>query len=150
MREAIEQAQLAAQLDEVPVGAVVLDARMQILSRAHDERMRQKDATAHAEILAIRRAGEILGDWRLEGCSLVVTLEPCPMCAGALIMSRVQRLYYGAPSPKSGSVESLARILELPGYNHRVEACGGILAGECGQILSDYFSRQRRAKTLEG
>ncbi|MFP4380788.1 MAG: tRNA adenosine(34) deaminase TadA [Candidatus Sumerlaeia bacterium] len=144
MRLALEKARLGGENDEVPVGAVIIDSDGRLLAAAHDERHATTDPTAHAEILAIRRAAALIADWRLENCSLYVTLEPCPMCAGALILARISNLYYGAPSPKSGSVESLTRLLDVPGYNHRVQTQSGILAEECSQVLSEYFQKKRR------
>jgi tRNA(adenine34) deaminase len=144
MRTALEEARLGAARDEVPVGAVVVDAEGRLLSSAHDERNTTADPTAHAEILALRRAASVLGDWRLENCDMHVTLEPCPMCAGALILARIRRVYYGATSPKSGAVESLARVLDLNCFNHKVEAQGGVLVEECGALLSDYFRAKRK------
>ncbi len=149
MRLALEEARAAAKADEAPVGAVVVDPDGAVVARAHDERMAGRDPTAHAEILALRRAGAALGDWRLEDCVLYVTLEPCPMCAGALILSRIRRVVYGATSPKSGAVESRARFLDIESFNHRVEARGGVLAKECGETLTDYFKNRRRRRTRE-
>lgn len=144
MRLALEEARKSVLKDEVPVGAVVVDPHGSVVAAAHDERMGRRDPTAHAEILAMRRAGKALGDWRLEGCSLYVTLEPCPMCAGALILGRIRRVVYGADSPKSGAVVSQTRLLDVVTFNHRVEWIGGILAGECAALLSDYFREHRR------
>ena len=143
MRLALEQARRAAELDEVPVGAVVTGPAGEVLAAAHDERMRLKDPTAHAEVLALRAAAAALGDWRLEDCTLTVTLEPCPMCAGALVLARVKRLVYGAASPKSGAVETHLRMLDVDTFNHQVEVLSGILAEECGQVLTDYFRSRR-------
>ena len=149
MRLALEQARKGAVADEVPVGAVVVGPEGTLLSEAHDERMAMRDPTAHAEILALRRAAQLLGDWRLEDCDLYVTLEPCPMCAGALILARLRRLIYGALSPKGGAIVSHTRLLDVATFNHRVEVIGGVLAEECGKVLSDYF-RERRANSRTG
>jgi len=143
MRLALEQAQRAAELDEAPVGAVVTGPDGKVLAAAHDERMRLKDPTAHAEVLALRAAAAALGDWRLDDCDLTVTLEPCPMCAGALVLARVKRLVYGAASPKSGAVETHMHLLDVETFNHKVEVVSGILAEECGQVLKDYFRGRR-------
>ncbi len=145
MRLAIEQARLAAQADEVPVGAVLVGPDDTIVASAHDERNATADPTAHAEILALRRAAPALGDWRLEDCDLYVTLEPCPMCAGALLLARVRHVYYGALSPKSGAVESHVRLLDIPTFNHTVHSTGGILPEACGTILSGYFQKKRKS-----
>lgn len=147
MRLALEEARKGALADEVPVGAIVIGPDGALLGAAHDERMARHDPTAHAEVLALRMAGESIGDWRLEDCDLYVTLEPCPMCAGALILSRIRRVVYGAVSPKSGSVVSQVRLLEAAPFNHRVEALGGVLAEECAQVLSNYFKTRRVPNT---
>ena len=143
MRMALGEARKAAEADEVPVGAIVVGPDGALLAAAHDERIAARDPTAHAEILAMRRAAQALGDWRLEDCDLYVTLEPCPMCAGALVMARIRRLVYGAPSPKSGAVVSHMRLLEVDTFNHRVEVEGGVLADECGAVLAEYFRAKR-------
>jgi tRNA(adenine34) deaminase len=143
MRLALEQARRAAEMDEVPVGAVVTGPDGEVVAAAHDERMRLKDPTAHAEVLALREAAAALGDWRLGDCTLTVTLEPCPMCAGALVLARVKRLVYGAASLKSGAVETHVRLLDIETFNHKVEVVSGILAEECGQVLTDYFRARR-------
>jgi len=145
MRLALEEAHRAVGADEVPVGAIVVGPEGDLLASAHDERISRKDPTAHAEILALRRAARVLGDWRLENCDLYVTLEPCPMCAGALVLSRIRRVWFGATSPKSGAVVSHIRLLDIDTFNHRVEYEGGILAEACAEPLSAYF----RAKRLE-
>jgi len=144
MDAALEQAALGARADEVPVGAVVVtlsDGR--IISSAHDEKMSLKDPTAHAEILAMRRAAFAFGDWRLEGCALVVTLEPCAMCAGATLLARVPLLIYGAESPKFGAVKSKMQVLDEPGWNHQVAIQSGVRAEECRKILEGYFKAKR-------
>ncbi len=143
MHEALEEARAGARADEVPVGAVVVDGDGRIIGRGHDQRMATGDPTAHAEILALRQAAQALGDWRLEDCELYVTLEPCPMCAGALILSRIRRVVYGAPSPKSGAVVSLTRLLDIDTFNHRVEHEGGLLADESAALLAEYFQAKR-------
>lgn len=150
MRQALDEARRAAARDEVPVGAVLVGPDGQVWGRGHDARMESHDPTAHAEILALREAARHQGDWRLDGCDLFVTLEPCPMCAGAILMARVRRLYYGAPSPKSGAVESLCRLLDTEGFNHSVEVHGGLLAEECGDLLRKYFHHRRGGSVPEG
>ncbi|MDR7415687.1 MAG: tRNA adenosine(34) deaminase TadA [Armatimonadota bacterium] len=142
MREALEEARRAAAYGEVPVGCVVA-YQGRVIARAHDRRESLGDPTAHAEILALRAAARFVGSWRLEGCTLAVTVEPCVMCAGALILARIARLVYGAASPKSGAVRSLFRICEDPRLNHRVEVVPGVLAEEAAALLQAFFSRLR-------
>ncbi len=129
---------------EVPVGAVVLDASGRLIARAHNRRETDLDPTAHAEIVAIRAAGRMLGSWRLEGCTLVVTLEPCTMCAGAISAARMDRLVYGAADPRAGAAGSLWDVLRDRRLSHRVEVLGGILAADCGALLRDFFAQRRR------
>jgi tRNA(adenine34) deaminase len=143
MARAIEQARLAERLGEVPIGAVVV-REGQILAAAHNRRMLDHDPTAHAEILALRAAARELGDWRLEGCTLAVTLEPCCMCAGAIVLARIGRLAYGADDPKAGAVRTLYRLCEDPRLNHRVEVLPGVEADTCGRMLTEFFRRQRQ------
>jgi tRNA(adenine34) deaminase len=142
MALALEDARAAAALDEVPVGAVVSRDGV-VLARAHNRRELDEDPTAHAEILAIREAARRLGSWRLEGCAVHVTLEPCFMCAGALVNARVTTLVYGASDPKAGAVGSLADVVRDPRLNHRMEVRTGVLAVECGRLLKDFFARKR-------
>ena len=143
MQIALEEAQQALQEDEVPVGAAIVhDGRL--IARAHNQRERLRDPTAHAEMIAITQAAESLCSWRLDGCTLYVTLEPCPMCAGAIVQARVQTVVYGAADPKAGAVDSLYRMLSDPRLNHRVETIAGVLAAPCGEILSRFFQQQRR------
>jgi len=144
MREAYEEAQQAAVVGEVPVGAVVVH-RGTIIARAHNRRELDGDPTAHAEILALREAAEVLGSWRLEDCTLYVTLEPCFMCAGAVVNGRVARLVFGATDPKAGAVGSLADVPGDPRLNHRPEVVGGVLAEDCGSILKEFFAARRRS-----
>ena len=143
MQIALEEAQQALQEDEVPVGAAIVhDGRL--IARAHNQRERLRDPTAHAEMIAITQAAESLRSWRLDGCTLYVTLEPCPMCAGAIVQARLPMVVYGAADPKAGAVDSLYRILSDPRLNHRVETIAGVLAAPCGEILSRFFQQQRR------
>jgi tRNA(adenine34) deaminase len=144
MRAAIEQARRAGRAGDVPIGAVVARGE-EIISVAHNRRSLDADPTAHAEMLAIRSAARALGDWRLAGCTLAVTLEPCPMCAGAIVLARIERLVYGAADPKAGAVETLYRICSDERLNHRVEVVGGVLAEPCQQLLTEFFRRQREA-----
>lgn len=140
---ALDMARQAIAVDEVPVGAVVLDAAGGILAAAHNERESGHDPTSHAEIVAIRRAAEALGTWRLDGCTLAVTLEPCTMCAGAVVLSRVGRLVFGAWDPKAGAVGSLWDVVRDRRLNHRPEVAAGVRAGECAALLEAYFAAKR-------
>ncbi|MEU6220491.1 tRNA adenosine(34) deaminase TadA [Streptomyces sp. NPDC047022] len=139
MRLALEEAERAAEHGDVPVGAVVLSADGAVLATGHNEREATGDPSAHAEILALRRAATALGEWRLPGCTLVVTLEPCTMCAGALQQSRVDRLVYGARDEKAGAVGSLWDLVRDRRLNHRPEVVPGVLADDCARILTDFF-----------
>jgi tRNA(adenine34) deaminase len=143
MREALDEAQKALVHGDVPVGAVVLDAQGTVLARAHNDREGSGDPTAHAEVLAIRRASAELGGWRLEGCTLVVTLEPCTMCAGAIVLSRLQRVVYGAVDLKAGAAGSLWDVLRDRRLNHRPEVLPGVLEQECGAVLTSFFAGRR-------
>jgi tRNA(adenine34) deaminase len=143
MRRALQQAELAVQQDEVPVGAIVVHAN-KIIATAFNQREQLADPTAHAEMIAITQAASHLNSWRLIDCTLFVTLEPCPMCAGAILQSRIPRVVYGALDPKAGAVVSLYQLLNDPRLNHRCEVVGGVLASDCGQILTDFFERKRR------
>lgn len=142
MQQAIAQAQAAQAVDEVPVGAVIVRGGA-VLAAAHNERERLRDPTAHAEMIALTQAAAAVGSWRLDDCTLYVTLEPCPMCAGALVQARLKQLVYGADDPKAGAVRSLYQLLSDQRLNHQVEVVGGVLADECGKLLTDFFARQR-------
>jgi tRNA(adenine34) deaminase len=143
MRLALDEARAAAEEDEVPVGAIVVAAG-RVVGSAHNQREQLADPTAHAEMIALTQAAAALGSWRLEDCTLYVTLEPCPMCAGAILQARVPRVVWGAPDPKAGAVESLYRLFEDRRLNHRVDHVGRVLADECGRILSDFFRGKRK------
>lgn len=143
MQLAYQQAQYAEQAGEVPVGAVIVD-RGRVVGAAHNQREQLRDPTAHAEMIAITQAAEALGSWRLESCALYVTLEPCPMCAGAILQARIPLVVYGAPDPKAGAVDSLYRLLDDPRLNHRCQTVPGVLGQQCGDILSRFFRRQRQ------
>ncbi len=143
MRLALEQASLAPAHGDVPVGAVVLGPDGAVLGAAHNEREGSGDPTAHAEVLALRAAASALGQWRLTGCTLVVTLEPCTMCAGALVLSRVARVVYGAADPKAGAAGSLWDVVRDRRLNHRPEVVHGVLAGECAEVLRAFFESRR-------
>ena len=143
MRSALLEARLALDHGDVPIGAVVLSPEGDVIARGHNERESRGDPTAHAEVLALREASLVVGSWRLSGCTLVVTLEPCTMCAGAVVLSRVDRLVYGALDPKAGAVGSLWDVVRDPRLNHRPEVVGGVLAEECGTLLRAFFGPHR-------
>ena|SRR3712207_5370079 len=143
MRLALQQARLAADHGDVPIGAVVLDPAGAVVAVAGNQRELLRDPTAHAEVLALREAAAALGSWRLTGHTLVVTLEPCTMCAGALVLARVARLVFGAYDPKAGAVASLFDVVRDPRLNHRVDVRGGILEAECAALLTDFFATNR-------
>jgi tRNA(adenine34) deaminase len=143
MREAIEEAKAAALAGDVPVGAVVIGADGTVVGRGHNRREADQDPTAHAEIDALRRAAAGLGHWRLEGATVFATLEPCPMCAGALVNARVARLVYGCPDPKAGAVDTLFAIGRDPRLNHRFAVTPGVLGEECAALLKSFFARLR-------
>ncbi len=142
MRLAIEQARVAAVVGEVPIGAVIYRAD-EVLAVAHNQRETDHDPTAHAEIVVLRAAARRIGSWRLNGWTLAVTLEPCPMCAGAVGNSRLDRLVYGVADPKMGCVDTLARLCSEPRFNHRVEVRRGVLAEQCAELLQDFFRCRR-------
>ena len=144
MKLALRQARRALAADEVPVGAVVVRDR-RVIGTGYNQRETLTDPTAHAEMIALTAAASAVGDWRLEGCTLYVTLEPCAMCAGALVLARVNRLVYGADDPKAGAVRSLYQICTDPRLNHCVAVTRGVLSAECGALLSEYFAAKRRA-----
>jgi tRNA(adenine34) deaminase len=148
MRAALAEARLALDHGDVPIGAVVLDAEGSIIGRGHNERELRGDPTAHAEVLALREAAVVAGSWRLAGCSLVVTLEPCTMCAGAVVLSRADRLVYGAVDAKAGAAGSLWDVVRDPRLNHRPEVVGGVLADECGTLLRAFFGPHRGPATV--
>lgn len=146
MRSALREAQRAAREQEVPVGAVVVRDR-RVIARAHNRPRHLKDPTAHAEILALRRAARRLGNYRLAGCSLYVTIEPCAMCAGAVVQARLKRVVFGASDPKAGAGGSVLAILNHPKLNHQVAVSSGVLAEVCAALLSDFFRARRGAMT---
>ena len=143
MKAALKEAEKAAQKGEVPVGAVVVRGG-KIISRGHNLTEKKQSALTHAEMMALSKATKKVKSWRLNGCDLYVTLEPCGMCAGAIVLSRIENLFYGASDPKAGVVESIAQALENPKLNHRVKVTGGILKEDCSRILSDFFRQLRR------
>lgn len=143
MRRALHEARAALDSSDVPVGAVLLDPSGAELAVGHNVREATGDPAGHAELVALRAGAEVLGTWRLEGCTLVVTLEPCTMCAGALVLARVGRLVYGAVDPKAGAVGSLWDVVRDRRLNHRPEVIGGVLAEECGALLREFFAGHR-------
>lgn len=143
MRAALAEAEAAQRLCEVPIGAVIVRDG-DIIARAHNWRETWRDPTAHAELICIQSASRRLGGWRLEDCDLYVTLEPCPMCAGAILLSRLRSVYYGAADPKGGALVSRAQVLQAGLWNHHPQISGGILADECGMILKDFFRSLRK------
>jgi tRNA(adenine34) deaminase len=143
MRIALEEAEQALREEEVPVGAVIVHEG-RVIARAHNQREQLRDPTAHAEMIAITQAAQSRQSWRLEGCTLYVTLEPCPMCAGAILQARIPTVVYGAADAKAGAVDTLFRLLSDPRLNHRVESVAGVLASSCGEVLSRFFQQQRR------
>lgn len=145
MKEAIKQAKKAAQKDEVPIGCVIVKDD-QIIARAYNKREMKQCSTAHAEILAIEKACNKLGSWRLEDCDLYVTLEPCPMCSGAIIQSRIRNVIFGAYDPKGGCMGSNMNINDVRGFNHYPDIEGGILQDECSRLLKEFFKAKRKKK----
>ncbi|MEK5230200.1 tRNA adenosine(34) deaminase TadA [Lysinibacillus sp. FSL K6-0232] len=148
MQEALMEAKKAAALGEVPIGAVLV-YNGEIIARAHNLRETSQNATTHAELLAIQQGCKKIGSWRLENTTLYVTLEPCPMCAGAILQSRIPRVVYGARDSKAGCVDSLYRLLNDARLNHECKVTEGILAAECGQILTNFFKALRERKKAE-
>jgi tRNA(adenine34) deaminase len=143
MELALEQAALAAAAGEVPVGALVIKDG-EVLGRGHNRNLLDDDPTAHAEIVALRQAAARLGNHRLTGCTMVATIEPCAMCAGALIHARIARLVYGASDPKAGAAGSVLQVINHPGLNHRMEVTAGVLAERCSAVLQDFFRQKRQ------
>ncbi len=144
MKEALKQAKKAYAIGEIPVGAVIV-YQDKIIARAYNQREKKQDTCAHAELLAIHKACKALGSWRLEDCSLYVTLEPCPMCAGAIIQSRIKDVYYGAKNSRFGAHVGAVHLFDIP-FNHRVHVQGGILEEECSSFISNFFSELRNCR----
>jgi tRNA(adenine34) deaminase len=142
MKMAIEQARIAEENGDVPIGAVIVHEN-QIIGKAYNQREQLVDPTAHAEIIALTQAAAALQSWRLNGCTIYVTLEPCPMCAGALVLARIERLVYGCDDPKTGAVKSLYNIVQDGRLNHRLKVTSGVLADECSLLLQEFFQRRR-------
>jgi tRNA(adenine34) deaminase len=150
MEYALHQAQKAYESDEVPVGAIVVHSE-EILAAAHDAKEATGDPTAHAELLALRQAAQAMGSWRLDGCELYVTLEPCPMCVGAMLQARISRLIYGARNSRWGAIESVCSLHNVPQFNHRIQVRGGVREEACADLLQCYFrlKRQSGEKSVE-
>ena len=148
MKEAIRQARKAAALGDVPIGCVI-EYQGAIIGRGYNRRMADKNTLAHAEISAIRKACRKMGDWRLEGCTMYVTLEPCPMCAGAIVQARIPKVVIGCMNPKAGCAGSVLDMFHEPGFNHQVEVESGVLQEECSQMLTEFF-KDLRKKRKEG
>ncbi len=146
MRHALDEAKLADAAGDIPIGAVVIDAAGDVVGRGHNRRERDADPTAHAELVAIRQAAAARRSWRLDGLSLVVTLEPCTMCAGAAVLARLDRVVYGAVDPKAGAVGSLWDVVRDRRLNHRPEVIAGVLDDECSRSLADWFAARRTAE----
>jgi tRNA(adenine34) deaminase len=148
MRHALREAEAALAEDEVPIGAIIVfdepaTGSPRVIAAAHNQREQLHDPTAHAEMIAITQAAQALNNWRLEHCTLYVTLEPCPMCAGAIVLARMPRVVYGAADPKAGAAKTLFQFLDDPRLNHRAEVIDDVLAEPCGKILSKFFSKKR-------
>ncbi|WP_263418813.1 tRNA adenosine(34) deaminase TadA [Terriglobus albidus] len=143
LNAAIEEARAAELGGEVPIGCVVVSPTGELVGRGQNRVMRDQDPTAHAEIVALREAGKALSNYRLSGCTLYVTLEPCAMCAGAILHARIARLVYAAPDPKAGACGSVLSVMNHPQLNHRVDVMSGLLAEECGEILRSFFKARR-------
>lgn len=145
MKEAVKQAKKAAKLDEVPIGCVIV-YEGKIIARGYNRRNTDKSTLAHAEIAAIKKASRVIGDWRLEGCTMYVTLEPCQMCSGAIVQARIPRVVIGTMNVKAGCAGSVINLLQMDGFNHRVDITKGILMEECRDMMQDFFRRLRQEK----
>lgn len=148
MKEALKQAKKAYKREETPIGCVIV-CHDRIIARGYNKRNWKKNTLAHAEILAIHKAGQVLGDWRLENCTLYVTLEPCPMCAGAIVQARIPRVVVGSMNPKAGCAGSVMNLLQEPGFNHQAELCTGVLAEECSRMMTGFFKELRNRKQVD-
>ncbi len=149
MRIALSQAKRAYDKEETPIGCVIV-YEGRVIARGYNKRNTKKNTLAHAEMIAINKASKTLGDWRLEGCTLYVTLEPCPMCAGAIVQARVSRVVVGSMNPKAGCAGSVFNLLEAPGFNHQVELLTGVLSAECSQLMTQFFKELRiRRKSVK-
>lgn len=148
MRQAIRQAHKAYKLEEVPIGCVIV-YEGKVIARGYNRRNTDKNTLAHAELIAIKKASKKLGDWRLEGCTMYITLEPCQMCAGAIVQARVSRVVIGSMNPKAGCAGSVLNLLQMAQFNHQVEMETGVLGDECSQMLSGFFQELREKKMQE-
>lgn len=148
MKAAIREAKKAEKIQEVPIGCVIV-FEDKIIARGYNRRNIDKNTLAHAELSAIKKASRKMGDWRLEGCTMYVTLEPCQMCAGAIVQSRMDKVVIGSMNPKAGCAGSVLNLLQIPAFNHQVELKKGVLEEECSQMLSDFFRKLRESKRLE-
>ena len=148
MKAAIREAKKAGKIQEVPIGCVIVSDG-KIIARGYNRRNIDKNTLAHAELSAIKKASRKMGDWRLEGCTMYVTLEPCQMCAGAIVQSRMDKVVIGSMNPKAGCAGSVLNLLQIPAFNHQVELKKGVLEEECSQMLSDFFRKLRESKRLE-
>ena len=148
MKAAIREAKKAEKIQEVPIGCVIV-FEDKIIARGYNRRNIDKNTLAHAELSAIKKASRKMGDWRLEGCTMYVTLEPCQMCAGAIVQSRMDKVVIGSMNPKAGRAGSVLNLLQIPAFNHQVELKKGVLEEECSQMLSDFFRKLRESKRLE-
>jgi tRNA(adenine34) deaminase len=146
MEQALKLAQAAGAAGDVPVGAVIIDSAGEMIAAAENRRERDHDPTAHAEVLALRQAGQTLGNWHLNDCTLYVTLEPCPMCAGALVLARLGRLVYGVDDAKAGAIRTVLNLPDSAASNHRLPVLSGVLEAECRQQLQDWFADRRRSR----
>jgi len=150
MKEAIKQAKKAEVIDEVPIGCVILSTDKlsgdKIIARGYNKRNSQKNTLAHAEIIAINKASKVIGDWRLEGCTMYITLEPCPMCAGAIIQARIDRVVIGSMNPKAGCAGSVMNLLQEEGFNHKADITYGVCEEECSELLTGFFRKLRLNK----
>ena len=145
MREALKQAKKADKIDEVPIGCVIV-YEDSIIARAYNRRNTDKNTLAHAELLAIKKASKVLGDWRLEDCTMYITLEPCQMCAGAIVQARIKRVVVGSMNPKAGCAGSVLNLLQMNQFNHQVELETGVMEEECSRMLKEFFKRLREEK----
>ena len=148
MREALRQAKKAYTLNEVPIGCVIVSGE-KIIARGYNKRNTISSTLGHAEIMAIRKAGKVVGDWRLEDCTMYITLEPCPMCAGAIVQARIPRVVIGSMNPKAGCAGSVINLLDMHGFNHRVEIEKDVLREECTSILQEFFGELRKNKKVD-
>ena len=145
MKEAMKQAKKAAAIEEVPIGCVIV-YEDKIIARGYNKRNLKKNTLAHAEIIAMNKASRVIGDWRLEGCTMYVTLEPCPMCAGAIVQARIPRVVIGSMNPKAGCAGSVLNVLQTEGFTHQVTLETGVLGAECSEMLSSFFKELRKLK----